>query len=177
MVDVFKEVSFLELGQGNIIILRKKKFVYLELIWKRSNKPKPPSLSLLAWTLWPFINVLDVSQKSQALLVSQAMAHTHTVQKLGWAWWLDPIATQKKKNWSHSIYETCTCMEQESGSWQTASCAGCIRSPQPSAHAFSFNSCTWSQTGIHFPFCFIIIAALFVALKSFSHIWNTVKYT
>lgn len=84
MVDVFNKVSFLELGQGSIMILRKKKkFIYLELIWKRSNKPKPPSFSLLSWTLWPFINVLDVSQKSQALLVSQAMVYTHTVQKLG----------------------------------------------------------------------------------------------
>lgn len=103
MVDVFNKVSFLELGQGNIMILRKNKFVYLELIWKRSNKPKPPSFSLLAWTFLTFINVLDVSQKSQAFLVSQAVTYTHTVQKLGWAWWLDPIATWKKKEGVYHI--------------------------------------------------------------------------
>lgn len=33
------------------------------------------------------------------------------------------------------------------------------------------------QTGIHFLFCIIIIAALFAALMSFSQLWNTVKYT
>lgn len=79
MVTVIKVVSFLELGQGNIIILRKIKNICIPGAFLEETK-QTEALFLLSFVqaLWPFINVLDISQKSQALLVSQAIASTHS---------------------------------------------------------------------------------------------------
>lgn len=104
--------SFLELGQGNIIILRKRKKICISGTFLEEAK-QIEALFLLSFVqaLWPFIKVLDVSQKSQALLVSQAITFTHSskirLSLLTWSY----CNMGKKKSLSHAIYETCTCME------------------------------------------------------------------
>lgn len=111
MVTVFKVVSFLELGQGNIIILRKIKNICIPGAFLEETK-QTEALFLLSFVqaLWRFINVLDISQKSQALLVSQAIAFTHSSKiRLSLVTWsYCNMEKKKKKSLSHSIYETCT---------------------------------------------------------------------
>lgn len=101
MVNVLRVVSFLELGLGNIIILRKRKNICIPGAFLEETK-HTEALFLLSFGMDFMATYIMFSPKSRALLVSQAIALTHS-SKTGLSFMPWSYCNMEKKKRVYSI--------------------------------------------------------------------------